>query len=46
MANHRRRVENSWGRANADSGYYVMTKDWFDEWCEAMRKETGEDLQS
>ena len=26
------RVENSWGRTNADGGYYVMTDAWFKEW--------------
>jgi bleomycin hydrolase len=26
------RVENSWGRAAANAGYYVMTDKWFNEW--------------
>lgn len=26
------KVENSWGDANGDKGYFVMTQDWFDEY--------------
>jgi len=26
------KVENSWGEANGDKGYFVMTQDWFDEY--------------
>ena len=27
------KVENSWGEANGDKGYFVMTQDWFDEYA-------------
>ena len=26
------KVENSWGEANGDKGYFVMTQDWFDDY--------------
>jgi bleomycin hydrolase len=28
----RYKVENSWGEASGDKGYFVMTDKWFEEW--------------
>ena len=25
-------MENSWGREAANAGYYVMSREWFNEW--------------
>ena len=31
---------HSWGRGAADSGYYVMTREWFEEWMYQVSADT------
>ena len=34
-------LAQSWGRAAADDGYYVMTKEWFEEWMYQVAIDVG-----